>query len=250
MQAELAGEQPDAVVVLDFEVVENLGELLRNANLNRDRIAQEFSLPMIFCINENIYKRSLASASDLESWGSSVDFFLTNQELLVTIRAGIEAIFTEVLGGEVTYCPSRREILAASEDLLKQGAELEIELQKDLAFVQGQALFTEGKYDETLQIYRQGLAKLGDDYDRSKLAAFNLQVGFCHFQKGEQATETEEVIHWQEAKEIWQQTLASFQVNRQEARGKSIDSPHLPTSPSPYLPISLQLAEVLHRLEA
>ncbi len=251
LQTELGQAQTDAVVILGFEVLENVAEFLRNANLNRDRLAQEFPLPLIFCIDEEIYGELLRFAGDLESWGSSVDFCLTTEELLVTIRAGIEAVFAGVLvGEEVTDCPSCREILVASQELLNQGEELEVELQRDLAFLRGQDFFTQGRYDEALAAYHQGLTMLGDNDDKSKLAAFSLQIGFCHFQKGEQATETEEIHHWQQARDIWQQTLASFQGKRQDAKGKSINLPYLPTSPSPYLPTSLQLAEVLHRLEA
>ena len=219
---ELGEERPEAVVVLGFEVVEELGQFLNSANLNRDRLAQRFPLPVVFCLNEEIYRGLLRFAGDFESWGSSVDFFLTTEELLVTLRGGIEAVFVEVLGGRATDYPSCREILAASEEFVNQGEELGVELQRDLAFLRGQDLFTVGKYDEALQFYHQGLGEL----EGEKLQACRLQIGLCHFQKGEQATETEEVTHWQQAKEIWQQT------------------------PSPHLPISLKLAEVLHRLNA
>ena len=219
---ELGEERPEAVVVLGFEVVEELGQFLNSANLNRDRLAQRFPLPVVFCLNEEIYRGLLRFAGDFESWGSSVDFFLTTEELLVTLRGGIEGIFAEVLGGGARDCPSCREIIAASEELVNQGEELGVELQRDLAFLRGQDLFTVGKYDEALQFYRQ----VSGELEGEKLQACQLQVGLCHFQKGEKATETEEVTHWQEAKEIWQQT------------------------PSLHFLISLKLAEVLHRLNA
>jgi WD40 repeat protein len=140
---------PKILIITGFECVKNLEKLLTSANQLRDAFARDFNFPIALWLNDEIYKKMVRLAPDLESWGTTREFSLPTEALINSLKEGIEILFNAAFSGSAsgfftTFATiqdlghlQRSELETAWIELHNREQELEPYLQASLEFAQG-----------------------------------------------------------------------------------------------------------------
>jgi hypothetical protein len=86
IQAELGDEVPQALMVFGLESVSDLSAVLTSSNHVREEFRNNFPLPLLLWVNDEVLQKLIQLAPDFESWATSVEFKLTTGELLVFLQ--------------------------------------------------------------------------------------------------------------------------------------------------------------------
>ncbi|HEY9649240.1 MAG TPA: hypothetical protein V6C95_01155, partial [Coleofasciculaceae cyanobacterium] len=124
IKAELGDKVPNALMVFGLESVSDLSKVLKSSNYIREEFSHHFPFPLLLWINDDVLKKLLRLAPDLESWATSVEFKLSSQELLHFLRRKTEQFFGSDARVNRADCG---EIEAACHELRSRGEELEPE---------------------------------------------------------------------------------------------------------------------------
>jgi hypothetical protein len=63
----------------------------------REQFSNNFRFPLVLWINDEVLKKLLRLAPDLESWATSVEFQLTTDELVKFFQKEVDFLFIPIL---------------------------------------------------------------------------------------------------------------------------------------------------------
>ncbi len=253
--------QPEALMVFNLESVYDIAQMFSTTNQVREEFRKHFHFPVVLWVTDEVLNQLLYSASDFESWATSIEFSLSTPELIKSLQKDTDALFTSALaadiyniGWEMGYL-RRREITSALKDLELRGQKLEPILQANVEFVRGQNAYLNKQIGTALKHYHQslkfwsryaifcgGVPSIGyiSKMERKKFIA-KLRVGLIMFNIGlcywEQAQSYRVLTRddLEKAKSYFQQSINTFtQTQRPHLVAKFINS----------------LGEVLRQLQA
>ncbi|MBP0021434.1 MAG: hypothetical protein J7647_28250 [Cyanobacteria bacterium SBLK] len=147
LQSQVSQNQPQVLMVSGFEYLENLESILTGVNLIREEFPKKLPLPMVWWVNDKVMAKIKRVAPDLESWMITVEFELSDEDLIDFIQNLADDIFERFLiRGAVRaldYVNSdlglsvvrRQELLAAREELRDRGIQLDPYLEGSLTFI-------------------------------------------------------------------------------------------------------------------
>ena len=175
IRAKAEQDPPNALMVFGLESVDNLEELLASTNQVRENYRQSFRFPLLLWTTDKVLKTLIRQAPDFESWATSSEFVMSNDELTNLLEQSSERVFAAVLAeGSGRFAANtailgdryRLEFDAALRDLQRRGVELDKALQARVEFLLGRDLYIEDKIDEALAKYRQSLAYWQEEAER------------------------------------------------------------------------------------
>ncbi|MFN6158524.1 MAG: hypothetical protein ACK46N_08550, partial [Dolichospermum sp.] len=147
IQAQISLPQPAGLMIIGFELVDEIDDLLRSINQIRDEFRKCCQMPMIFWINDQILAKIWQLAPDFASWAATpIRFEMNSQGLLEFLQQETENLFTEILEGDYTQSnhlrleniwTNKNQIHYAIFELENWGIEIGSELKSSLDFVFG-----------------------------------------------------------------------------------------------------------------
>ena len=183
IQAELGDEIPQALMVFGLESVNGLKTVLKSSNYIREEFSKHFPFPLVLWINDEVLKKLLRIAPDLESWATSVEFKFTTDELLNFLRQRTDELFSGDLIPNLANC---FELEAACQDLQDAEQRLEPDLEASLEFVRGLDDFGCDRLDEAIEHYQKSFALFRRHVTylvRQGILLVN--IALCYYRKGE-----------------------------------------------------------------
>ncbi|ASC73297.1 uncharacterized protein XM38_042610 [Halomicronema hongdechloris C2206] len=151
---------PLTVMVTGLELVRDLEEVLRAANLGRDDFPKAFPCPLVLWCNDRILHLLNHHAPDFRSFATApISFDYPTDELIQSLHRGANQLFTTMLSlGDDSSLPGqaplyrqgsllRTELEFALTDIAHQSGPLSAELQASLDFLKGRDAFSRGELD-------------------------------------------------------------------------------------------------------
>ena len=163
IHSQIKDKQPEALMVFNLESVYDIAQMFSVTNQVREEFRKHFHFPVVLWVTDEVLHQLLHSASDFESWATSIEFYLSTPELIKSLQEDTDALFTNALaadiyniGWEMGYL-RRREITSALKDLELRGQELEPLLTANVEFVCGQNAYLNNQITTALEHYHQSL---------------------------------------------------------------------------------------------
>ncbi|BAZ07180.1 nSTAND1 domain-containing NTPase [Calothrix sp. NIES-3974] len=153
-------QQPDAVMVLHLESVRDLQMMLSAANQVREEFRKQFSFPVVLWVTDGVLQQLLRVASDLESWGTTLEFAPPVSELISLLQRNTDALFsTSLLSDKYTIGWQlghlrRQEINTAVEQLQQLNVTISPELQACIDFANAQTAYLYQQIDLALTYFQ------------------------------------------------------------------------------------------------
>jgi len=162
IQTAIAGRpSPAAVMVTGLEIVPDLAEMLRAANLSRDEFPKAFPFPLVLWCNDQVLHQLNHHAPDFRSFATApIRFDYPSDELIQSLHRGANQLFITMLSlGDESPLPGqafvyrqgsllRTELEFALADIAQHcDGPLEAELQASLDFLKGRDAFSRGQMD-------------------------------------------------------------------------------------------------------
>jgi WD40 repeat protein/tetratricopeptide (TPR) repeat protein len=185
----------------------------------------------VLWINDEVLKKLLRLAPDLESWATSVEFVLATDELLAFLRQKAEQLFASNSTIALEDCS---ELEAAWRDLQSRGQGLDPDLEASLEFVRGLDDFTNNQMEAALEHYQKSLTfwKKVNHLERQGILLFD--IALCYSRQAEQHR-SESQGYWVQSRAYFSQSINIFtQAKRPDLVAKYVS----------------QLGEVLRHLKA
>ncbi|MEB3830713.1 nSTAND1 domain-containing NTPase [Phormidium sp. CCY1219] len=166
IQAAIGEEMPQAFMVWGLESVNHLDRLFMAANQVREEFRNRFPFPLVLWMNDEVLKTFIQVAPDFESWGTTIEFSPSTEELIQAIANASDRVFEAVLqaGSEQFianhFILSSRtcvELAFAKQDLADRGVSLDPALTASLQFVLGRDDYANDRIDSALAQYQQSL---------------------------------------------------------------------------------------------
>ncbi len=170
IQAELGDEVPQALMVFGLESVSDLSAVLTSSNYVREEFRNNFPLPLLLWVNDEVLQKLIQLAPDFESWATTTDFAIATEELIDSLHKNADYAFTRILGaGAGRFLDNavlniavdsryRSELTSALRDLQSRVQELDPELEANLRFLLGRDAQANGQMEKARQHYEQSLA--------------------------------------------------------------------------------------------
>ncbi|MDQ2096262.1 MAG: WD40 repeat domain-containing protein [Tychonema bourrellyi B0820] len=259
IEAELAGSQPQALMVFGLESVNAIDRVLTSTNYVREEFRNNFPFPVVLWVTDKILKKLIRLVTDIESWTTTVEFVLSPDELVDFLGKSADRIFSGILESGNWYLTnsailgagSLTELESARKDLQTCNIHLEPAIEASLQFINGRHEYAcqniptaIESYQKSLNFWKYQVAFLGYQTEFSKLlftvhpapvleGILLFHIGLCYRFQGEQHR-TGNRPYWTEAKNYFQQCIDVLETAGQQANvGKFIN----------------QLGEILQYLE-
>jgi WD40 repeat protein len=245
INAALGDDVPDALMVFGLESVSDIETVLKSSNCIREEFSNHFPFPLVLWVNDEVLKKLLRLAPDLESWATSVEFAITIKELIDTVYQAADAAFTKILNAGAgkflddavfdIAIGSRRhsELESAFHDLQRHEQALKSELEAKLLFLLGRDAHANDQMEKARQYYEQSLALWQQSQDTKQYGCLLFYLGLW-WRRYAVLYRADYLQACRQAKHYFQQCVKVFQQgNRPDLAAKFI---------SP-------LGEVLTRLE-
>ena len=98
IQSQLTINQPAGLMIMGFESIYEIDDLLRSINQVRDEFRKRYQIPMIFWVNDEVLQKILRLAPDFASWAATpIRFEMTSIGLLEFLYQETDDLFTRVL---------------------------------------------------------------------------------------------------------------------------------------------------------
>jgi WD40 repeat protein len=242
IQSQLTINQPAGLMIMGFESIYEIDDLLRSINQVRDEFRKRYQIPMIFWVNDEVLQKILRLAPDFASWAATpIRFEMTSIGLLEFLHQETDDLFTRVLqsnyaqGNPVTLEQvwiSSDQLHYAIKELYDRGIEIEAELNARLEFIFGIDDYVNNRIDSALNNFQKSLrfwhhqenlgvteyatdrtAELSDSSyaDLLKRSILLFYIGLCCCRLAEQNPKSRE-RYWQSAKTYFQQCLQTFEI--------------------------------------
>ncbi|MGL5064008.1 MAG: hypothetical protein ACRC62_28815, partial [Microcoleus sp.] len=250
IETELAGSQPQALMVSGLESVNALDRVLTSTNYVREEFRNNFPFPVVLWVTDNILKKLIRLVTDIESWTTTIEFALAPEDLIDFLAKSADRVFSAIgksgnwhltnsaiLGSNVLA-----EIEAARQDLQNASVRLEPAIEASLQFVSGRQEYANHCIDRALELYHKSLnfwkyqvAILGNDSTAFRDLLFTVHpapvlqgillfhIGLCYRFQGEKHR-TGNVPYWTEAKNYFQQCIEVLEnTGRQDLAAQFIN---------------------------
>ncbi len=169
---ETQDRKPQGLMVLGLESVKQLDFLLDLANRMREEFRHQFKFPLILWVTDEVARSLIRVAPDFQSWGTTISFQSSTEDLLEFIQQTADEVSTKVLDSGAGIflnnsffnlelgSPLRLELEAAQKELKNHGETLSLELEASLEFVLGRVSDHLGEealhhYQRSLQLWQQ-----------------------------------------------------------------------------------------------
>ena len=166
----LTDEQPNALMVLGLELVEAIDKVIVATNQVREEFRKKFSFPVVLWVNDEVLKKFIRLAPDIDSWTTTIEFAIATPELIDSLHKNADYAFNRILGaGAGRFLDNavlniavdsryRSELKSALRDLQSRVQELAPELEANLQFLLGRDAQANGEMEKARQHYEQSLA--------------------------------------------------------------------------------------------
>ncbi|NJM73591.1 MAG: ribosome assembly protein 4, partial [Scytonema sp. RU_4_4] len=173
------------LMILGLESVRNLDQMLISANQVREEFRNHFPFPVVLWIDDEVHKRFMQFAPDLESWGTTKNFPLAPNELISFLRE----IAEQLLNGDVSLTLEKcSEIKLACQDLQNSGQNIEPEVKARIEYLLGLTEYVDNHLDTALEYYQQSLVfwqQVNDLVWQGKVLS---DITLCYYEKARQLT--------------------------------------------------------------
>jgi WD40 repeat protein/tetratricopeptide (TPR) repeat protein len=138
------GDDVQALMVLGLESVRNLDQMLITANQVREEFRNHFPFPVVLWIDDEVHKRLMQFAPDLESWATTRNFTIAADELMEFLQETAEQLLTSDDSLTLEKCS---EIKLAWQDLQDSGQVLEPEAIAKIEYLLGLTEYVDNRLD-------------------------------------------------------------------------------------------------------
>jgi len=242
IQSQFIINEPAGLMIMGFESVYEIDDLLRSINQVRDEFRKRYQIPIIFWVNDEISQKIVRLAPDFASWAATpIRFEMTSSGLLEFLQQETDDLFTRVLQSNYTQgnhltleqiWVSSDQLHYAIKELHNQGMRIAAELNANLEFIFGIDDYVNNRINDALNHFQEALnfwhqqEELKDiehpinaetnpaDPDRIyqlKKAILSLYTGLCCCRISEQEKKVSE-RYWQSAKTYFQQCLQILEI--------------------------------------
>lgn len=232
-----------AVMVTGLENSENVDILINGLNQIREEFRKNCLFPIVLWVNDSLLKRLIRIAPDFESWTTTIEFEIANDDLIASLTSGTEALFHLALSanlidpshslGRISHLGGiyLSELDIALRELHSRGRKVNPSLQAGLDFIRGM----------NVRDFSQSLLHLKSSYEywqsvqnaeRKGLLLYQIGRRRFHLTKQEKHSHEE---NWHAVEKLFIHSLACF---------KKANRPDLMTH------CYLQLQRTLHHLQA
>ncbi|WP_204102551.1 MULTISPECIES: hypothetical protein [Spirulina sp. CCY15215] len=147
LHTQFSQNQPQVLMVSGFENITNLESVLAGTNQIREELRKNFPIPVVWWVNDRVISKIRRVAPDLESWITTVEFELSENDLIDLIESLSDDVFSRFLQRgavrSLDYVNSdlglsiarQQEILAIREELSDRGITLDSYLAGSLKFI-------------------------------------------------------------------------------------------------------------------
>ncbi|WP_438501840.1 nSTAND1 domain-containing NTPase, partial [Cuspidothrix issatschenkoi] len=166
-----------ALMIIGWESLPNLSKMFSSANQVREEFRNNCQYPVVLWINDAIYQQIMESAPDLESWGITINFPLSFDELINLLTSIIDKILNNDLNVDL------QEIELAFQDLQKYGQDLEPDFQANCNFLKGFIEYNKKRLDTAINYYQQSwdFWQTTDNLEIQGKILYNLTI--CNYEK-------------------------------------------------------------------
>ena len=222
---ELGNEQPQALMISGLDSVKNIDVILSLSNQIREEFRKNFAFPILIWIDNQILKKIIRVAPDLESWGSILDFENDTEDLINLIRERTAEIF---INDHIPSPQVYQEIEFASQDLQNRGAVINPEIQAGLDLAFGLREYQQDHLDHALNYYQKS-GEFWQNYKntppalsrtlpllRGGLERYGIilvKISLVYTRKAE-INNDEDLENWQNSRNYLQQALEIFEKAR------------------------------------
>ncbi|WP_016953255.1 lipopolysaccharide assembly protein LapB [Anabaena sp. PCC 7108] len=204
---ELGNEQPQALIISGLDSVKNIDSILSLSNQIREEFRKNFPFPILIWIDDQILKKIIRVAPDLENWGSIIDFENDTDDLIDFLQETTAEIFTnDVIPSPQVY----KEIESASQDLQNRGEDITPEIQAGLEFAFGLREYQQDHLDDALIYYQRSLEFWQTHNNLERHGILLVKISLVYTRKAE-ISNTENQETWQNARDNLQQALGIFE---------------------------------------
>ncbi|MDJ0599047.1 MAG: WD40 repeat domain-containing protein [Crocosphaera sp.] len=190
IKKELGDKQPSALMVFGIESVSHVDQVLRSARQDREKIADEFSCPLVLWLTDDMLSKLVRLSPDFASPASvPIEIDISSDEVIHPINSHAERIFQNILkwGAGILQeemfscqnneCITFSQLKLVKQDLEKCGVILNHEVKANLEFLLGYSLhnlsdsnvsplqccdreislnnFCRKQYEKSLELYRE-----------------------------------------------------------------------------------------------
>ncbi|MDZ8035633.1 ribosome assembly protein 4 [Nostoc sp. DedSLP04] len=184
IQEEFGAEMPACVMVVGLESVQNLPVMLTSANQVREEFRKNFAFPLVFWIDDEIYKHLIQLAPDLESWATTRNFAISTQQLVDFIIETANQWFSNNLKFSFdVYLKLENELEAAQRDLIKKPDIYNLDIQANLESLLGFVKQINDQKDSALEHYHKAYKLWQQSHNLEKQAKVIGEISFCYYLK-------------------------------------------------------------------
>ncbi|MHC5744904.1 MAG: WD40 domain-containing protein [Nostoc sp.] len=184
IQEEFGAEMPACVMVVGLESVQNLPVMLTSANQVREEFRKNFAFPLVFWIDDEIYKHLIQLAPDLESWATTRNFDISTQQLVDFIIETANQWFSNNLKFSFdVYLKLENELEAAQIDLIKKPDIYNLDIQANLESLLGFVKQINNQKDSALEHYHKADKLWQQSHNLERQAKVIGEISFCYYLK-------------------------------------------------------------------
>ncbi|WP_392476458.1 hypothetical protein [Nostoc sp. C110] len=206
-----------ALMIVGWESLHDLPQMLTSANQVREEFRKNLSIPVVVWISEEIHHTIMEIAPDLESWGTSRSFAIAPTDLAQFIKQLADEYFSGSFSVN-DYRILELELEAAQRDILADSPEIEANLASLLGLVKQ----TNNKIDDALKYYQKARV-LWQHLNKSEKQVSTLgEIAYCYYLK---ASKIKDIAHkdWQATRQYTQEYITFLnKANRQDLTANSI----------------------------
>ncbi len=163
----IQSESPSAMMVVGLETVENLPELLRITNNQRERFRADFKFPLVLWVNDIVLGQFTELAMDFKTFGVTIYLPITPEALQLFVKKKSEQFFDTFLqscgshfisNAEIFGQSYQQEIEATKADFARFGENMSRYIQGCLDLIRGRDEYQRHQIDDALKYYQANQA--------------------------------------------------------------------------------------------
>ncbi|UBF24535.1 hypothetical protein K9N68_22980 [Kovacikia minuta CCNUW1] len=161
---------PHTLLILGFESLTALDQVLTSANQVREEFRKHFQFPVVLWVNDRGLQKLIQLAPDFRAWAAtSIQFDLAIADLINSLRDHTNRLFAAILDvGDERFPPNwaivpssnslrRTELEFALNRILTSGYNLDLTLKASLDFLLGQEAHAQGELETARECYEKSL---------------------------------------------------------------------------------------------
>lgn len=206
---ELGNEQPPALMISGLDSVKNIDVILNVSNQLREEFRKNFPFPILIWIDDQILKKIIRVAPDLESWGSILDFENDGEDLINLLQETTEEIF---INDHIPSPQVYQEIEFATQDLQNRKAVINPEIQAGLNLAFGLREYQQDHLDHALSYFQksgefwQNNLNNNLNHNLERYGIILVKISLVYTRKAE-INNGEDLENWQNSRNYLQQAV-------------------------------------------